>query len=63
MKELCQLKGVNWNDFETKKKRGRLIVKEYYLKNGAKRSRWTSIAPSIFTQNRVGLSKLIPIQK
>ena len=61
MQELCFQKGLNWNDFETKKKRGRLIVKEYYDKEGAKRSRWVSIAPPTFTSEREILSDLIPL--
>ncbi len=62
MQEMIFQKGVNWNDFEPKKKRGRLIVKEYYDKEGAKRSRWISIAPPTFTQEREVLSDLIPEQ-
>ena len=61
MQELCFKKGVNWNNFDAKKKRGRLIVKEYYDKDGAERSRWVSIAPPTFTQDREELTKLIPI--
>lgn len=61
MKELCFEKGINWNDFEPKKKRGRLIVKEYYQKGKPKRSRWTSISPPTFTQERDKLTELIPI--
>lgn len=61
MQELCFQKGVNWNDFEPKKKRGRLIVKEYYQKGDAKRSRWVSVAPPTFTQERNELTKLIPV--
>lgn len=61
MQELCFQKGVNWNDFDPKEKRGRLIVKEYYDKEGAQRSRWVSVAPPTFTQDRDKLSKLIPI--
>ena len=62
MQEMIFQKGANWNDFEPKKKRGRLIVKEYYDKEGAKRSRWISIAPPTFTQEREVLSDLIPEQ-
>ena len=61
MQELCFKKGVNWNDFAKKKKRGRLIIKEYYNKDEAKRSRWISIAPPTFTQERGELIRLIPI--
>lgn len=61
MQELCFQKGVNWNDFDDKKKRGRLIVKEYYDKDGATRSRWISVAPKTFTSERKCISDLIPI--
>jgi len=61
MQKLCFEKGVNWNDFDAKKKRGRLIVKEYYDKEGATRSRWISTAPPTFTSEREELSKLIPL--
>jgi tRNA(His) guanylyltransferase len=60
MQELCFKKGVNWNDLDAKKKRGRLIVKEFYNKEGAIRSKWISIAPPIFTQERETLINLIP---
>jgi len=61
MQELCFEKGVNWNDFDAKKKRGRLIIKEYYDKEGATRSRWISTAPPNFTAEREELTKLIPL--
>lgn len=60
MQEMCFQKGVNWNDFSAKLKRGRLIVKQYYEKEGATRSKWVSIEPPIFTQEREMLKVLIP---
>ena len=60
MQEMCFQKGVNWNDYEAKLKRGRLIVKETYDKEGATRTRWVRIAPPIFTQERELLADLIP---
>lgn len=60
MQEMCFQKGINWNDYEPKLKRGRLIVKEEYDKNGVKRTRWVSTAPPIFTQERELLTNLIP---
>jgi tRNA(His) 5'-end guanylyltransferase len=60
MQEMCFQKGINWNDYEPKLKRGRLIVKEAYDKNGAQRTRWVSTAPPIFTQERELLAELIP---
>lgn len=52
-------KGINWNDFDPKLKRGRMIVKESYQKGDVTRNRWISVAPPTFTQDRDYLSKLI----
>lgn len=60
MQEMCFQKGVNWNDFSTKLKRGRLIVKQDYEKDGATRSKWVSVDPPIFTQERKVLQSIIP---
>jgi len=60
MQEMCFQKGVNWNDFSAKLKRGRLIVKQDYEKEGATRSKWVSVEPPIFTQEREMLNVLIP---
>lgn len=54
--EMIFQKGVNWNDFDVKYKRGRFIEKEYYDKDGAIRSRWRSYGPPIFTQEKDFLS-------
>lgn len=62
MQEMCFNKGVNWNDFDPKLKRGRLIVKEAYEKNNSTRTRWVSVAPPIFTQEREIFNDLIPKQ-
>jgi tRNA(His) guanylyltransferase len=60
MQEMCFQKGINWNDFPIKYKRGRLIIKENYEKDGAIRSKWISIEPPIFTQEKELLKTLIP---
>lgn len=60
MQEMCFQKGVNWNDFSAKLKRGRLIVKQDYEKEGATRNKWVSVEPPIFTQEREMLKVLIP---
>jgi tRNA(His) 5'-end guanylyltransferase len=60
MQEMCFQKGVNWDSFAPKYKRGRLIIKEQYDKEGTVRSRWVSTEPPIFTQDREFLSNLIP---
>ena len=59
--EMIFQKGMNWNDFDPKLKRGRMIVKETYEKEGgAIRTRWVSIAPPTFTKDKEYLSNLIP---
>jgi tRNA(His) 5'-end guanylyltransferase len=69
--ELIFQKGVNWNDYSPKYKRGRMIIKETYekepIENGiqtatAIRTRWVSIEVPIFTQDKTFLSPKIPIQ-
>ncbi len=60
MQEMCFQKGVNWNGYTPKLKRGRLIVKKEYEREGALRTRWESIASPIFTQKREFLTNLIP---
>lgn len=60
MQEMCFQKGVNWNDFSAKLKRGRLIVKQDYEKEGATRTKWVSVEPPIFTEEREILKTLIP---
>lgn len=61
MQELCFQKGVNWNDFPVKLKRGRLILKKKYEKDGALRTKWGSTEPPVFSQDKTFLSNLIPI--
>ena len=54
-------KGVNWNDFDPKLKRGRIIVKETYEKQpDVFRTRWVSVGPPTFTQDREFLNEIIP---
>lgn len=66
MQEMCWQKGVNWNDFSPKYKRGRIIVKrERKLVNDRgeefTRNKWVMEEPPIFTQDRDYLRNLIPI--
>ncbi len=66
--ELIFQKGINWNDYPVKQKRGRIILKETYEKElgeneksqSAIRTRWVSCEPPIFTQEREYLSSKIP---
>jgi len=71
LQELIFQKGVNWNDYAPKYKRGRLIIKETYLKEldenskqfktgSVIRTRWVSIEPPIFTQEKDFLKNIIP---
>ena len=60
MQEMCFQKGVNWNDYPAKLKRGRLIVKQEYDKDGAKRNKWVSVEPPTFSQERGIFTMLIP---
>ena len=58
--EMIFQKGINWNEYAPKYKRGRLIVKENYEKNGAERTHWVSVEVPIFTQERDFLANKIP---
>jgi len=58
--EMIFQKGTNWNDFAPKYKRGRVIEKQLYDKDGAIRSKWVSVEPPIFTQEREFLASRIP---
>lgn len=60
LQEMIFQKGINWNDFEPKCKRGRMIIKETYEKEPkTMRSRWISIEVPIFTQERNFLNERI----
>lgn len=69
MQEMIFQKGINWNDYAPKYKRGRMIVKEIYEKEAeendksenAIRTRWVSIEAPIFTQDREFISSKIPV--
>ena len=61
MQDICFLKGINWNDYDPSLKRGRLITKTEYEKEGAKRTEWSVYNDTpIFTQSRSIFSHLIP---
>jgi len=49
--EMIFQKGINWNEYDTKLKRGRGIVKTTYMKDTVKRSKWVSVEIPTFTQN------------
>jgi tRNA(His) guanylyltransferase len=69
LQELIFQKGINWNDYPAKYKRGRMIVKEAYIIEDkspnapaplTQRTRWISTEPPIFTEDRNYLDLLIP---
>lgn len=60
MQEMIFQKGINWNDFDPKLKRGRLIIKKDYVKDGGYRTKWESIPPPVFTEEREFLTSLMP---
>jgi tRNA(His) 5'-end guanylyltransferase len=67
MMEMCWQKGVNWNDYDPKCKRGRMILKKEITVNPDGegqpyvRNVWTSEAPPTFTQEKDYLKSIIPI--
>lgn len=76
LQDMLHVKGINWNDYPTGQKRGRIIKKETYVADSqiglyihkVERTRWASFNGKnndyeipIFTQDRTFLRKLIPI--
>lgn len=57
--ELIFRKGINWNEYPSRCKRGRMVIKETFEKAGAVRSHWVVQDVPIFTQNREFLERLI----
>ncbi len=63
LQELIFQKGINWDNYDAKLKRGRLIIKDntkYIDKYTKQKTNWYSIAPEIFTQNKDLLNELLP---
>jgi tRNA(His) 5'-end guanylyltransferase len=67
--EMIFQKGINWNDYPSKYKRGRIVLKESYEKapdidvlnsSSSTRTRWVSVDTPIFTQDKEFLNQLIP---
>ena len=77
MQEMMFQKGVNWNDYPIRFKRGGFVKKMSYFEDvdktnipkGVKvadkveRSRWAIIDPPIFTQDKSCTYSCIPIRK
>ncbi len=56
-------KGVNWNDYKTKYKRGSIVKKVEANVNGVIRRKWVIDSETpIFTQNKEYLQELMPIK-
>lgn len=60
MQEMCFQKGINWNDYPAKLKRGRLILKKEYKRGESVRNKWESTEAPEFSKDRTVLSDLIP---
>lgn len=60
LQEMIFQKGINWNDYDAKYKRGRVIIKNEVVKNNVIRKVWEMVEPPIFTQDREFLNNLIP---
>ena len=56
LQELIHQKGQNWNNYPAGQKRGCCVVKEYYQKDGAQRSKWVIGNPPTFSKDRTFIS-------
>lgn len=52
MQEMCFQKGQNWNDLSVYKKRGTVIIKREFEKDGIMRSAWMLYPPPEFSKGR-----------
>lgn len=60
MQEMIFQKGINWNEYKSKYKRGRVIYKKEFELKESIRTKWVPVETPIFTQERVFLDSLIP---
>ena len=62
MQDLLHEKGINWNDYSARFKRGGFTDKEYNqeTKDGPERSKWVAVDPPIFPQDQNFLYSRIP---
>jgi len=64
VQELIFQKGINWNDYTTREKRGGIITKVVFeFKRGGEtylRKKWTSVECPIFTANKEFLEQYVP---
>lgn len=61
--ELIFQKGHNWNDLSSRYKRGRMVLKELFDKDGSERSRWVISDVPIFSADRDFMKKIIPVNE
>lgn len=61
LQEMIFQKGINWDKYPSRCKRGSVIAKEFYDKDGAVRSRWIPMETPQFTKIRHLLRALIPL--
>jgi tRNA(His) guanylyltransferase len=68
MHEILQLKGINWNDYPVRFKRGGFVNKNTYIPPATEglpsltmRSKWECIDPPVFTKDRKFLRSRIPL--
>ena len=59
MQEMCFQKGVNWNDYDDGLKRGRLILKIDYIKEGTNRSKWEIVGSPHFTHEEPIINSIL----
>jgi tRNA(His) guanylyltransferase len=58
MQEMIYQKGINWNDYDFRKKRGAVIGKvQVEVDGGTTRNRWEAIDTPVFTQDREFFTK------
>jgi tRNA(His) guanylyltransferase len=61
--EMIFRKGINWNDYASRYKRGRGIIEEMFEKNGTQRRRWAVVDVPIFTQNKEFFKNIFPVME
>lgn len=56
LQEMIFAKGINWNDYAPRYKRGRIVIKEKHEVNGTERSRWVvADCPTFKGMEKTGL--------
>jgi tRNA(His) 5'-end guanylyltransferase len=60
MQEMIFAKGINWHDYDYRKKRGTVVAKVEEPHAGTIRNRWQAVETPIFTKDREFLRGLIP---